>query len=60
MADRIAEIAGGDWLTIDAEAALYVDRSVTTMLCDRLPRPITLLLKRPTVRAHIEQEDKDG
>jgi tRNA A37 threonylcarbamoyladenosine synthetase subunit TsaC/SUA5/YrdC len=33
------------WVTIDAERALYVDRGVETILCDRLPGPVTLVLK---------------
>jgi len=41
----IAE-AGGEWLTIECEVALYVDRGRTVVLCDRLPRPVTLVIKR--------------
>jgi hypothetical protein len=33
------------WATIDAETALYVDRGRETILCDRLPSPVTLVLK---------------
>lgn len=34
-----------NWVTIDAECVLYVDRGTTTILCDRLPSPVTLVLK---------------
>lgn len=36
---------GENWITIDAERALYVDRGVNIILCDRLPSPVTLLVK---------------
>jgi hypothetical protein len=35
------------WVTIEAERALYVDRGRTVVLCDRLPSPVTLVLKLP-------------
>ncbi len=38
------------WLTVTAEAAHYVDHGRETILCDRLPRPITLVLKNPVFR----------
>jgi hypothetical protein len=34
-----------EWLTIECERALYVDRGRETVLCDRLPSPITLVVK---------------
>ncbi len=33
------------WLTVECEQAFYVDRGATISLCDRLPRPVTLVLK---------------
>lgn len=38
------------WVTIQAEAAHYVDQGAATILCDRLPRPVTLVLKNPVLR----------
>lgn len=35
------------WATIIADAVLYADSGRNTILCDRLPRPITLLVKNP-------------
>lgn len=42
MADR--------WVTVHVERALYVDYGINTILCDRLPSPITLVLKNPVHR----------
>lgn len=33
------------WLTLECEAAHYVDQGKEVILCDRLPRPITLVVK---------------
>lgn len=43
-----------DWITVEADAALYVDHGRATILCDRLPRPVTLVLRnpRPPVDTH--------
>jgi len=37
----------GEWAAITAERVLYVDKGKETILCDRLPSPITLVLKNP-------------
>lgn len=34
------------WQTIECERVLYVDRGNTIILCDRLPSPLTLVVKR--------------
>lgn len=34
-----------EWRTIECERVLYVDRGRTVILCDRLPSPITLVVK---------------
>lgn len=34
-----------EWLTIECEKALYADRGKTVVLCDRLPSPVTLVVK---------------
>lgn len=39
------------WLIIEADAALQIDCGREKVLCDRLPRPVALLLKNPTCRA---------
>jgi hypothetical protein len=36
------------WVTVEADRALYVSRGVNTILCDRLPSPITLVVLNPT------------
>lgn len=41
---------GDNWMTVEAEAALLVDHGRDVILCDRLPRPLTMLLKNPTRR----------
>lgn len=33
------------WLTLECERALYVDRGSDLILCDRLPSPVTMVLK---------------
>lgn len=33
------------WLTIECEQALYADRGRTVVLCDRLPSPVTLVIR---------------
>jgi hypothetical protein len=37
--------AAPEWLTLDCERALYVHRGRNVILCDRLPSPITLVVK---------------
>jgi hypothetical protein len=37
----------GEWVALTAERVLYVDKGKETILCDRLPSPITLVLKNP-------------
>lgn len=34
-----------EWLQIDVERALYVDRGANVILCDRLPSPVTLVVE---------------
>lgn len=52
----------GDWVTLTADRALYVDYGINTILCDRLPFPITLVLKNPVCRdgAFFPSADHDG
>jgi hypothetical protein len=38
---------GSGWLTITADRALYLDQGKDAILCDRLPSPVTLVLKNP-------------
>lgn len=35
------------WVTVTADKALYVDFGRDVVACDRLPSPITLILKNP-------------
>lgn len=42
---RISSLPLRDWVQIDAECALYVAPGNEHVLCDRLPRPVTLLVK---------------
>lgn len=50
------------WVTLTAERALYVDQGKTTILCDRLPSPITLVLKNPVhaVGGFLPTAETDG
>lgn len=41
---ELAEREGG-WLTLECESAHYVDRGRDVILCDRLPHPVTLVVK---------------
>lgn len=41
--EQVAERA--EWVTVVAEAALYADIGRAVVLCDRLPRPVTLVMK---------------
>jgi hypothetical protein len=34
-----------EWLTLECERAHYVDRGRDVILCDRLPSPVTLVVK---------------
>ena len=34
-----------EWVTLKVERALYVDEGRDIILCDRLPGPVTLVLK---------------
>lgn len=47
-----------DWITIEADAALYVNCGATAILCDRLPRPITLVLKNPIALSRDSDEHR--
>lgn len=49
MTNPHPDTAGEDgvvrWITVECERALYVDRGRTAVLCDRLPSPVTMVLK---------------
>ncbi len=51
---RLAHTASGaeGWITVRADAAHYVDYGRDPIVCDRLARPVTLLLKNPTLMDH--------
>jgi hypothetical protein len=40
-----AKPGGEDWATISADRVLYLDEGREQVLCDRLPSPVTLLIK---------------
>jgi hypothetical protein len=42
-----------NWHTIECERVHYVDRGVNTILCDRLPSPVTLVIKSAQLTAMI-------
>ncbi len=42
---RLEQLTGAEWITLTAERALYVQHGRTVVLCDRLPSPVTLVLK---------------
>lgn len=44
----MADDSAHRWITVEAQCALYADRGKTVVLCDRLPRPVTLVLRVPT------------
>ena len=44
------------WETIECERVLYVDRGKNVILCDRLPSPVTLVVKR--ARSHKQENDR--
>ena len=41
---EMVELAG-KWVTLECERAHYVDRGRNVILCDRLPSPVTLVVK---------------
>lgn len=45
LADAVVESMRGEWVTIHAETAHYVSPGHDLILCDRLPRPVTLVVK---------------
>lgn len=51
-------IEEGGWITIECERALYVDRGQATILCDRLPSPVTLVVKLRERHARNESGTK--
>ena len=61
LADLRARVLAGsgedraDWITLDVDRALVVDRGRDAILCDRLPSPVTLVLKLPLAALHYEQ-----
>lgn len=44
------------WTTVTAARVLYVDEDVNKIVCDRLPSPVTLLLKDAQVERDILAE----
>jgi hypothetical protein len=48
------------WVTLDCERALYVDRGRDTILCDRLPSPITLVVKLASAMSAGTAETQSG
>jgi hypothetical protein len=34
-----------EWITVRAKRALYIDQGKTTVACDRLPSPVTLVIQ---------------
>lgn len=45
------------WQTLDCERVLYVDRGKNVILCDRLPSPITLVVKLRTPPSEEPDDD---
>ena len=41
----IGSVDPGPWRIIECERVLYVDRGRDNILCDRLPSPITIVVK---------------
>lgn len=51
-----------DWVMVQAERAHYVDNGREKVLCDRLPSPVTLVLKNPVLSggAFLPSADLEG
>jgi len=45
VTNAILSVTQGGWTQIECERVLYVDRGRQTILCDRLPAPVTLVVK---------------
>ena len=41
----LLQLADREWVTLECERAHYVHRGVNVILCDRLPSPVTLVVK---------------
>jgi hypothetical protein len=51
----------GQWITIEAERVLYVDRGQSVIVCDRAQRgPVTLLLRLSDVEMQKLREANHG
>jgi len=35
----------GEWVTIECQRVMYADRGRETILCDRLPSPVTIVVE---------------
>ena len=35
----------GEWVTIECQRVMYADQGRDTILCDRLPSPVTLVVE---------------
>jgi hypothetical protein len=42
-------VTKGGWITIEADAAHYVSEGRERIICDRLPRPVTLVVKLASI-----------
>lgn len=60
MSDHPAELRGDDWETIECERVLYVSEGKERVLCDRLPSPVTLVVKRLASRPTPPSCEVDG
>lgn len=45
LAEAAVQSMCGEWITVHAETAHYVSEGRETILCDRLPSPVTLVVK---------------
>jgi hypothetical protein len=48
----------GNWIVLDCSRALYVGRGRDTILCDRLPSPVTLVVKLQGEAVMTTREDE--
>lgn len=47
------------WITLECSRVLYVDRGRETILCDRIPSPVTLVIGQTPAQYELSRARKE-